>query len=111
MDCLSTCQTVDLHHAIAKQIRSYDVIQEIKWLRVVRSILGGSESLYVRLSLDSEDTWPHGIFQNSRWAIFEIRGDKLALVSKHHELPKFRKAKVKNDEDVALKIMRWVTNI
>lgn len=108
MDCLSTCQTVDLHHDIAKQIRSYDVIQEIKWLQVVRSVLGGSESLFVRLSLDSKDSWANGIFQNSRHAIFEVRGDKLSLIAKHYELPKFRKSKVKDSEDVALKIMIWV---
>lgn len=111
MESLAHCQTVDRHHAIAQQIRIYDVIQEIKWLQVVRSILAGHESLFVRISLDPKDSWANGIFQNSRYAIFSVSDSKVELISKSYELPKFRKVKIKNDEDVALKIMRWVASI
>ena len=71
------------------------------------SSLGGSVSKFIKISLDKKENWPYNIFENSRYAIFCISGGKMEIISKHFEMPKFRKSNVKNDEDVNDKLNKY----
>ena len=93
---------------LAETIQS-DSIQHLK---VSTSSLGGSESGFVHLSLDKKEDWINNIFHNSRYAIFTIgRDNKLELISKHYNMPKFRKCKVKSIENVAEKIRNYCNSV
>ena len=84
----------------------------IQHLKVSTSSLGGSESGFVHLSLDKKEDWINNIFHNSRYAIFTVGSDsKLELISKHYNMPKFRKCKVKSIEHVAEKIRNYCNSI
>jgi len=71
------------------------------------SSLGGSVSKFIKISLDKKEDWIYGIYHNSRYAIFCISYGKMEIISKHFNMPKFRKCTVKNDEDVNDKLNKY----
>lgn len=92
-------------------IRQQDPLTSIKYIMTDRSTLGGEDkaSLFIRISLDERSEWINNIFHNSRYAIFSLNGNKLELIAKHYEMPKFRKATIKNENllNVAERIARY----
>ncbi len=57
-----------------------------------KSNLGGNETTFVYVSLDSPETWANGIFHNSRYLIIQFDGESAECISKHYKLPTFRKS-------------------
>lgn len=97
-------------------IRMKDPTNCIKYNRVSYSELGGSSiSLFVNSSADESEEWINGIFHNSRYAIFSIQSDKgvykLELISTGLDMPKFRKCKIKNLDDISDKIVRYFSEL
>lgn len=97
-------------------IRMKDSTDCIKYNRVSYSELGGSSiSLFVNASADKSEEWVNGIFHNSRYAIFSIQSDKgvykLELISTGLDMPKFRKCKIKNLDDISDKIVRYFSEL
>ena len=92
-------------------IKSLDPMNEVKYVMTDRSTLGGEDnaSIFIRISLDERSEWINTIFHNSRFAIFSLNGNKLELIAKHHEMPKFRKATIKNENllNVAERIVNY----
>ena len=78
------------------------------YVHVEESSLGGSTSKFIKISLDPREDWNNGICHNSRYAIFcrDCFG-KMELVSKHFNMPKFRKCKVKSDADIISKLIKY----
>jgi len=70
------------------------------------SYLGGSETVFINTSLDAKDTWENGIYQNSHFAQFRWnpRELKVELIAKHYEMPKFRKANAKTEDEARAKV-------
>jgi hypothetical protein len=77
------------------------------YVYIDESSLGGSTSKFIKISLDSRKDWSNGIYHNSRYAIFCIRDEKIELISKHFNMPKFRKCKVKSDADIISKLIKY----
>jgi hypothetical protein len=98
--------------AVQNQISALDSLQEIKYISFDESNLGGNSSYFIRLSLDKKQDWANGIFHNSRYAIFSIspREGKIELLSKGAQMPKFRKSNIKNEANVANKIVTYCLN-
>jgi hypothetical protein len=57
--------------------------------------------------MDDKKDWQNNIFHNSRYAIFAIHSDKVELLSKGTNMPKFRKSKVTSEAKVAQKIVTY----
>ena len=70
------------------------------------SHLGGSETVFFNTSLDAKDTWINGIYQNSRFAQFrwDPSDQKIYIIAKSFEMPKFRKSKAINEEQAKAKV-------
>jgi len=77
------------------------------YVYIDESSLGGITSKFIKISLDSREEWSNGIYHNSRYAIFYIRDEKIELTSKHFNMPKFRKCKVKSDADIIRKLIKY----
>jgi hypothetical protein len=77
------------------------------YVDIDESSLGESTSKFIKISLDNKEDWSYGIYHNSRYAIFCIRDEKMELISKHFNMPKFRKCNVKSDADVANKLIKY----
>lgn len=95
-------------------IRSLDVLNEIKYLKINYSDLGGADkaSLFIHASLDNKEDWINGIFHNSRYVIFALHNDnKMELISKGLNMPKFRKCKVKSLEDIAARFVKYCVEV
>lgn len=78
--------------------------------KVSESSLGDSTSYFVHLSMDDKKDWNNGIYHNSRYAIFCIR-DKVELISSGSNMPKFRKGKVKNQDQVVDRIIAYCKSV
>ena len=96
-------------------IRSLDPLSEVKYMAMEYSTLGGEDraSIFIKISLDERSEWNNGIFHNSRYAIFHLTGDKLSMPAKHHKMPKFRKATIKNQNliNVAERIVKYAMSV
>lgn len=92
---------------LSQKVSDLDVNQTIKHFKFSTSSLGGHTSHFVHLSLDSKDNWTNNIFHNSRYAIFSISDGKVELISKHYNMPKFRKCNAKSEQNVAEKILNY----
>jgi hypothetical protein len=77
------------------------------YIEVDESSLGESTSKFIKISLDAKEDWSHGIYHNSRYAIFCTRDGKMELISKHFNMPKFRKCNVKSGFDVVNKLIKY----
>ena len=78
--------------------------------KVSKSDLGGYTSYFIHLSLDDPKDWVNGIYHNSRYAIFSV-GDKVELISSGTGMPKFRKGKVKNQDQLADRIINYCKSV
>lgn len=97
-------------------IRMKDPTDCIKYNKVSYSELGGSAiSLFVNASADNIEEWVNGIFHNSRYAIFSIQSDKgvykLEIISNGLNMPKFRKCKIKNLDDISDKVVAYFAGL
>lgn len=73
------------------------------------SKLGGHESTFIRVALESQDDWSYGIFHNAHYGIFRFADNKLELISKHFEMPKFRKCNCNSFEAAKQKVTEWLS--
>jgi hypothetical protein len=89
------------------------LLQSVPYAKVSYSKLGGVDraSIFIELSLDPRVSWNCGIFRNSRYLILCYSCGKLECVSKHYDLPTFRKCKVKGDSNVVDKVVRWIAKL
>ena len=80
------------------------------FVRATISTLGGKErpSVMLAISMDEKNTWQNNIFENSRYARFHITHDGVIELFSGWKLPKFRKSRFKNIEDVVKKINLFV---
>ena len=101
--------------SLAGMIRMLDPLSEVKYMQMEYSTLGGEDraSIFIKVSLDERSEWNYGIYHNSRYAIFHLTGDKLSMPAKHHTMPKFRKATIKNQNlmNVAERIVKYVSGV
>lgn len=105
-----TQEDVDILSSLIKQ---KDPLNEIGHVRVSYTALGGAEraSLFVHASLQKKEDWPYNIFHNADYAIFCLDyQEKMELISRHYEMPKMRKCKIKSLEDAAHKIVSYFIN-
>jgi len=94
-----------------QQIRVLDDMQEIRYCKLSESNLGPTTSYFIHLSLDNKCNWINGIYHNSRYAIFSLQDGKLELISKHYQMPKFRKSKIKSEVNAAEKIVSYCLSV
>jgi len=81
----------------------------LPYAQVIRQTLGGEAraSLAVRVSADPRSEWNHGIFQNSRNAIFSISNGKIETIAGDRSWFGMRKSVVKDMQDAATKILKF----
>ena len=76
------------------------------------SSLGGPEhtTVMIRATLEPEDKWPHGIWQNAKYMMFSFeQNGTLELFNRSHKIgAKFRKTRVKSVDDAVAKINAFV---
>ncbi len=96
-------------------IRMKDPTTIIPYCKVYHNSLGGCSSLHIKASADNNDNWINNIYHNSKYAIFSLteeKGvDKLELISSRFDMPKFRKCRVKNLDDVSDKIIAYFNSL
>jgi len=95
---------------VDQQIRILDSLNEIAYMKVSSSNLGGTTSYFLHISLDKKEDWVNNIFHNSRYAIFALQSGKIELIAKHYQMPKFRKCNIKSAAQVAEKIASYCIN-
>lgn len=87
-------------------------ISGIEYLHLDVSKLGPTHSVFIKVSLDSIESWECGIYHNSRYSIFSIHqyglDVKIEQISRHHQTQKFRKCKIKSIDDLVNKISVWM---
>ena len=66
----------------------------------------GTETVFMNTSLDAKTDWINGIYQNSMFAQFrwDPADQKLYIIAKHFEMPKFRKCKAKSEDEAKAKV-------
>lgn len=83
----------------------------IKYWNISRACLD-TGSLFIQASLDAKFNWPSNIFHNSRYVIFSLHNDgKMELISRGLKMPKFRKCRVKNLEEIAQKLIKYFEGV
>ena len=97
--------------SLGNYLKGIDPDEIVKYFYCYRSTLGGQEdaSLCIKISLDEPGEWNNKIFHNSNYAIFNV-GDKMELLSKGPNMPKFRKCKVQNLMHIAEKLIKYAAN-
>lgn len=78
------------------------------WAQVKNVSLGGHTYIAVWISLDPEEVWINGIYENSRHSIFSIKDGKIEQTFRHHKVPKFRKSKVRDFDHAVSRLMEWL---
>jgi hypothetical protein len=78
------------------------------YLHTDKSSLGGSTSTFIRVAVESPEDWNYNIFHNAHYGIFCLRDNKLELISKHFQMPKFRKCKCDSFETAKTKVAQWI---
>jgi hypothetical protein len=73
--------------------------------------LEGDATTFVSVSLQARHSWPHGIFENSRYLRFVLRDGSVQCIAKHHSLPTFRKTKAATSDDVVAKVNRYLDRL
>jgi hypothetical protein len=68
------------------------------------STLGGSDTVFIFLSLQPEDEWANGYFENSKYGWFAIQDGELELIGEGLNAPKFCKTNIK---DLVNKLIKW----
>ena len=81
---------------------------------IYKSTLGGKErpAILIGVSLDPKESWKNSIYQNSRYfqMHYSMNGE-LEQFSRQYNLPKFRKARVKNADDAITKINAYIKSV
>ncbi len=84
-------------------------IPGIKYSYVSMIELGGIPSVFIDISLDDQNSWANGIFQNSRFAQFVIHQDmKLDKISGRG---KSRKSAIKSFESITNQLTKWSSSL
>ena len=74
-------------------------------------LTGDGGTVFITVSLDHHNTWPNGIFENSRFLKLKIADGKLSCVSKSGRLPTFRKVKAANPQETVSKLNKWIDKV
>ena len=101
-------EEIDINSAVQSQIEKGIKVPHIQ---TSISTLGPKTSLAIRISLDDKSTWQNGIFHNSRYGLFMLRGEdnKLEMLTHNRSgTAKFRKTKIKDVKDLISKLTKWV---
>lgn len=81
----------------------------VKYSAVSQMELGGVSSVFIDLSLDDQDSWANGIFQNSRFAQFVIHQDmKLKKIA---GCGKSRKTVAKSFDSITNQLAKWASSL
>jgi hypothetical protein len=80
------------------------------YFKTDESSLGGSTSTFIRVAVESPEDWNYNIFHNAHYGIFCLRDNKLELISKHFQMPKFRKCKCNSFEIAQSKVTQWIAS-
>ena len=67
-----------------------------------------TDLLILKVAVESPEDWKYNIFHNAHYGIFCLREGKLELISKHFEMPKFRKCKCNSFEVAQNKVTEWI---
>ena len=78
------------------------------YLHTETSTLGDDTSIFFKVAVESKEDWINNIFHNAHYGIFCFRNHKLELISKHFEMPKFRKCKCNSFEVAQSKVQQWI---
>lgn len=81
------------------------------WFREMLITLEGQGTTFIDLSLDANDTWQNGIFQNSRYLQLVLRDGAVQCISKSYKLPTFRKSKATTADEVARVVNRYLDRV
>jgi len=99
----------------AKIIKYFSSGIKAPFVHVQVSTLGGTEraSVIIKISLDSKKKWANDIYQNSRYAMFNLGRDGiLELFSKSYKIPvKMRKQKATSLPDAIARINKWIRSV
>jgi hypothetical protein len=74
------------------------------YVSVRLSTPGGSDTVFIFLSLQPKDELVKGRFENSKYGKFAIQDGKIELISKGLNAPNFRKTNIK---DLVNKLIKW----
>jgi hypothetical protein len=101
--------TKDAGMEFAKVAKDALVARGLPCAVTVYELVKGKVGVGISISLDQRDTWINGIFENSRHSKFMFSCDtgKLEQLTSW-KVNKFRKATIKNDEDVVRKLLAWI---
>lgn len=98
-----------------------EVVKKLKALLHVphvganKSALGGKEqtSILLGISLDQKDTWPNGIYDNSRYVRIHIfNSGVVELISSSYKIPKkLRKFTAKSVDDLIAKLNKYLDSV
>jgi hypothetical protein len=80
------------------------------YFKAENSMLGDSTSTFIRVAVESPEDWNYNIFHNAHYGIFCLRDNKLELISRHFEMPKFRKCKCNSFEIAQSKVTQWIAS-
>jgi hypothetical protein len=84
-------------------------IPGIRYSSVSSMQLGSVPSVFIKVSLDDQDSWTNGIFQNSRFAQFAIHQDmKLEKIAGRG---KSRKTAIKSFDSIANQLTKWASSL
>ncbi|TXH11716.1 MAG: hypothetical protein E6R04_01310 [Spirochaetes bacterium] len=66
-------------------------------------------SVSFKISLDKQDTWVNGIYENSRYSTFILHcGENKLTQLSFHGVNKFRKSACKSPDEIVKKLLAWV---
>jgi hypothetical protein len=100
----------------ALKIRMDNIGNQIKappYVSIKPAQFGIPESIiFIRVSLQSQENWPNGYFENSMNVVFCLEVGKLYICGKNYNLPifPFRKSTVKDDNKVIELINKYLSN-
>lgn len=81
------------------------------WFREMLITLEGQGTTFLDVSVDANNTWQNGIFQNSRYLQLVLRDGAVQCISKSHKLPTFRKSKATTADEVARVVNRYLDRV
>lgn len=74
-------------------------------------LTGDGGTVFLSVSLDHQNTWANGIYENSRFLKLKIADGKLSCVCKSGRLPTFRKVKASNPKETVAKLNRYIAKV
>jgi hypothetical protein len=96
--------------AVAFNEGSYSQLR-CAWFREMLITIEGQGTTFLDVSIDANNTWPGGIFHNSRYLQLVLRDGAVQCISKSYKLPTFRKSKATTAADVIRVLNRYLDRV